>query len=172
MRTSSLAQCGSFRPGIFLSLSLSLSLCPPPPWGWSVASNPYLLLSYHVTSPSSFGKKDPFCLATYWVEQSVAYRRLANWDRKFCLVGFPQNCVSVILQLMRARPPPVATSYVSCLCSASCDRARSWRIILSCFIYKCHSTVCYELVYLRVCYELVCHSTVCYELVCHLRVCY
>jgi hypothetical protein len=78
-----------------------------------MTSNPYLLSSYHVTSPSSFQKKDPLCLATYWVQQSVSYRRLTNWDRTFCLVGFPQNCDSIIVQPMRARPTLVATSHVS-----------------------------------------------------------
>jgi hypothetical protein len=58
-------------------------------------------------------KEKPSCLAAYWVKYSVAYRRLANWGRKFSLVGFSQKLYFGHCPADQGKSAPVATSYVS-----------------------------------------------------------
>jgi hypothetical protein len=72
-------------------------------------------------SPIILSRDFPF---QFWKERPLLLSDLLGWavcclpptgklGQKILMVGFPQNCVSVILQPMRARPLPVTTSYVS-----------------------------------------------------------
>jgi hypothetical protein len=76
----------------------------------------------------------------------VAYCRLVNWGRKLCLDVRSQNCLSVILQPMRAMLPPVARGVVFVLVLfCSCDGDFSWTIWVELFV----SRLCYLRVLFR-----------------------
>jgi hypothetical protein len=144
--------CCSFWPRIFLSLSLQ----PPPHHDVRVWWQTFI--SYHPVLSRDF----PFQL---WKEgQSVAYRQLVNWERKFCLDVHRQNYVLVILQPMRARLPPVARSRVSLVLFCSCNRPLSWIIWVVLFTSVMKVYVTYWLSW-RYMLRIGCHGGACYNLV-------
>jgi hypothetical protein len=129
--------CSSLQLSVDHSGPKSSCLSPPPPPMTSECDDkPLLLSSYHVTSLSSFGKKGPPCLTTFWVAEYVAYCQLVNRDKKFYLVASSKFGFSESPADEGQGAPCCNNSYKFCCVFSELQQGFSCSIILSCFIYK------------------------------------